>query len=48
MQSRVTKIKEKVERYLEMEDQKGHSSFISKTLQFGDVMASLKNHESHE
>lgn len=39
VQSRVTKIKEKVKRYLEIKEQKGHSSFISKTLQFGDVMA---------
>lgn len=39
MQSRVSKMKEKAERYLEMKDQKGHSSFISKTLQFEDAMA---------
>lgn len=39
VQSRVTKIKEKVKRYLEIKEQKSHSSFISKTLQFGDVMA---------
>lgn len=39
MQSRITKIKEKVERYLEIKDQEDYSSFISKILQLGDVMA---------